>query len=290
MAERSTSSKSARSVLLEDFNEIDVYVEDTSVETKKLYTIILNKATNSKYSIESVLPLGNSKSVIDEWKKHKGINDGRKKVFIIDGDFYLINEDINEVINDDKISDLTGLYILPKYCIENFLIDESALISLIHDDDPIQNHSQISENLNFQEWVVENEEQLYNLFILYSIIIKFKLGIQNVQFGVGKLCTDSSGVVCKTKIQNRIDDLKSEITAKISINLEQEIKIRKEKLHLAENKLLKFVSGKDYLFPLLKSRIKSKHKFNPDQASFKIRLAKNCSFNEIQNVFDNIIS
>lgn len=290
MAERNTSSKSARSVLLEDFNEIDVYVEDTSVETKKLYTIILNKATNSKYKIESVLPLGSSKSVIEEWKKHRIINDNRKKVFIIDGDFYLINENVDEEINDPTILDLKGLYVLPKYCIENFLIEESALISIVHDDDPLNDQSQIKENINIQEWIVGNENHLFDLFVLYSIIIKFKLGIPNVQFGVNKLCTNSTGIVCSEKVRQRIETLKVEImSSKSSLDLEGEILKRKHKLQLAQNKLLKFVSGKDYLFPLLKSRIKSKNKINPDNCSFKIRLAKNCSFSEISDIFDNVL-
>ena len=289
MTERSTSSKSARSVLLENFNEIDVYVEDTSVETKKLYTIILNKATKSKYKIESVLPLGNSKSVIDEWKKHKFIKDGRRKIFIIDGDFYLINEDISEAINDKSISDLDGLYVLPKYCIENFLIDESALISIVHDDDPIKDQDEIQENLNFNEWVVKNEEQLFNLFVLYSIIIKHKVGIPSVQYSVNKLCDSPKGIVCSSKVQQHIDNLKAEIASKTELDVEEEILQRKRKLHLAKNKLLKFVSGKDYLFPLLKTRIKNSHKINPDNSSFKIRLAKKCSFNEIENIFDNIL-
>ncbi|MDM1404513.1 DUF4435 domain-containing protein [Myroides marinus] len=91
MLTRNIASNSARSVLLEDFNDIDIYVEDTSGESKKFYAYLLKKATNEEIKISSVLPLGGSKETIQEWIKHRKNNDGRRKLFIIDGDFYLIN-------------------------------------------------------------------------------------------------------------------------------------------------------------------------------------------------------
>ncbi|MGL6126812.1 hypothetical protein, partial [Chryseobacterium artocarpi] len=293
-AERNNISKSARSVLLEDFNDIDIYVEDTSIETSKLYSIILNIATKNKHKLNNVFPVGNSESVIKDWKKHKLINDGRKKLFIIDGDFYIINNNIEDQINDPSINDFRGLFILPRYCIENFLLEEKAILSVVHDDEPTKHLDEIESTINYDNWIVSNENLLIDLFILYSIIIKYKLGIQNIQYGVNKLCKDSTGIVCSLKTNAKIEEIKADIIKKteeknIHLNLEAEIEHRKQKISASDIKLLTFVSGKDYLIPLLKSRIKSKNKFNPDNISFKIRLAKNCKFNSLSNIYDNIL-
>lgn len=135
MPERKDNSKSARSVLLEDFNDLDIYIEDTAIESKKIYKELLKRVFQGKYKLEDIFPIGSCSNVITQWEKSKKNPDSRKKIFVIDGDFTLINNDLLDRIDNKLHSDLKGLYVLPRYCIENFLIDEESLLDVAHDED-----------------------------------------------------------------------------------------------------------------------------------------------------------
>ncbi|WP_286406361.1 DUF4435 domain-containing protein [Myroides marinus] len=189
------------------------------------------------------------------------------------------------------MTDFKGLFILPRYCIENFLIDEDALISIIDDEDPNADSTEIKKNLDYQGWYQNNEEKLVELFIIYAIINQYSLGIKNVQYKVTNLTKDKSGIICLIKIQEKINNLKKEIREHPGFNfdLDSEISIRRDRISRMNNRLLTFVSAKDYLFPLLKTRIQDKHKFTSNNVSLKLRLVKSTDFKELNNILDYVI-
>lgn len=291
MLNRKNNSKSARSVLLEDFNDLDIYIEDTAVESKKIYRELLKRVFEGKYRLEDVFPIGSCSKVIKEWERHKQIDDKRKKIFIIDGDFILLNNDLLDKINSAFHQNLTGLYVLPRYCIENFLIDKEPLLDVAHDEDPTDDIEKIDSNINFEEWVNHNENLLIDLFITYSIIIKNDIGEKTIKFKVSNLeDIVNPGVVCKDMIKLRLDYLKSKILEKKpSLDLDSEIDLRKKHIENLDYKLLKIVSGKDYLFPLIKRRINNKNRFIPESISLKIRLAKTCSVDDLLDIEKHIM-
>lgn len=289
MAERNNSSKSARSVLFEDFNDLDIYVEDTALESKKLYKEVLKRVFKDKYKIEEIFPIGNSQSVIRECELYQEVESQRKKVFIIDGDFYLLNGNIKDDITLEFRENIKGLFILPRYCIENYFIDKASIIAITHDEEPEKDIDEITINIAFDEWISKNEMKLLELFVIYSIVIEQEVGVPTIKHKVSELCIDNSGNVCENKIDERIDFLKTKILEKnIDIDLEHEIELRLEIVEKCEDKLLRFVSGKDYLMPLLKTRIQSKNKFSPNNVSLKNRLAKSCNVEELKSIEDFI--
>jgi hypothetical protein len=289
MIERKEESKSARSVLLEDFNDIDIYVEDTAIESKKIYREILKRVFKDKYNIEDIFPIGSCASVISEWEKHKENSDSRKKIFIIDGDFILINDDLKSKIKPKYQQNLDGLYVLPRYCIENFLIDKNSLISVTHDEDPLDDIHTIESKINFEDWILKNEDLLIELFIIYSIVIKNNIGIKTIKFKITNFYNGQPGVVCKDLIRNRINYLKEQTLFLFpEMDFNHEIRERSERIIDRQNKLLRYISGKDYLMPLIKNRITQQNRFNPDNISLKIRLAKKCDVSELNNISEYI--
>src|SRR5579883_2328839 len=143
MLERLVSSKSARAILLEDYNDLDVYVEDTSDGYRKIYKELLNKVFDGQLTIQHILPIGDRNQVIQECYKNQ-IPNGRKKIFIVDGDLYLLN--------NTNIINLNGLYVLPRYCIENYLLDETAIVEVYYEEDPSLEKNQIEVGLDFKNW------------------------------------------------------------------------------------------------------------------------------------------
>jgi len=280
MIERANKSKSAVSVLLEDVNEIDVYIEDTAKESKKIYTELINNVFKNKYKIESIIPLGPSSKVIKEWKKHQENNNNRKKVFLIDGDYHVLNEtSIMKEIKENK-----GLFILPRYCIENYLIDFNALTEIVHEETEEETREEIINKLNFNLWKKDNQE-LKKLFIYNSICQEFNVGIKTSKYKYSNLTTDNTGLCCNNLISERINYLKQSIIEKSSdINISEEYDKRFNRV--SDIDILSIVSGKDYLMPLIKKHISSKYNncLSMSNISLKIRISKICNIDELKPI------
>ncbi|MBU2915370.1 DUF4435 domain-containing protein [Reichenbachiella agariperforans] len=281
MIERNTEAKSARSVLFEDFNDIDIYVEDSAVGYQKMYKELLNKAFENKLRIEHIIPIGNRDAVIAECENNQE-NTGRKRVYIVDGDLYILSV--------DPITPKDGLFVLPRYCIENYLISKNALIKILYEDEPNLESSEIEERLNFDDWLNQNETELIKLFILYALCKKHCPEIQTVAHKVSKLCSDPTGVVCSSKTNARVQELKQHIVDKIGSD-ETDIEIKKieDKLKFEDQQILRYVSGKDYLLPLLFSRIKNSVRSTSDKLNFKMRLAIHGEINELSMLPEYVI-
>jgi hypothetical protein len=276
--ERNPTAKSTSSIFYEEVNDIDIYVEDTSIGYKKVYKELLQRVFKDEYNIEQIFPLGNSRNVIEECRNQQNINNNRPKLFIIDGDFYLLNEDFSE-------KHLKGLYVLPRYCIENYFIDEDVLIQITNEEDGEHDYQSIKEKINFDNWKKLNNNNLLELFIVYSIVYKYCPEHQTVKHKVTELCKDGSGVVCDEKITIRLNFLKEQLLKILQPHeLNNEILTRKEIIRLNNDAFYTFISGKDYLLPLIKNRIRSMFKFNPSDVSFKNRLSQRCKIDELDQI------
>ena len=88
-----------------------------------------------------------------------------KSLYIIDGDLHMLNGDIP--------NHLRGLYVLPRYCVENYLFfSETAICETADEEEPEIDLSTIQSTLNFDNWVSDNENLLLELFIIYAICFK----------------------------------------------------------------------------------------------------------------------
>lgn len=290
MITRKEESKSAKSVLLEDFNDIDVYVEDTALESKKIYKQILNRVFIGQYNIDDVIPVGSCNKVVSEWAKHKKNNDNRPKVFIIDGDFIHFNKNLETIVPEEFKNDLSGLYVLPRYCIENYLIDEDAFIEVIHDEDAVDERDDIKSKIDFNGWVEANEKLLADLFIVYSVCLENNVPEKTISYKVTNFVGSVAGCVESNLIKNRIDHLKQQILIKNNgLDVDAEIQKRADEIYKCNQILLKFITGKNYLFPLIKQRISEHYNFPVTQISLKIRLAKRCKLDELEGLKGKIM-
>lgn len=276
MIERSISARSAKSVFYEDFNDIDVYIEDTAIGYRKIFKELLIRAFNNTISLEQVFPLGNKEQVIEECKKNQN-NKRRKQLYIIDGDLHLLCE-TNPI-------ELKGLFILPRYCVENYFLDKIAIIDTIDEEDPDLEKDTIESKLDFENWIRDNDTQLVKLFIFYALCFKHIPSLQTVGYKVSNLCSSDNGIVCPQKIAIRINELNNKLLEVITAeNIEKEYHSFFNKIKVDDIKVLRYVSGKDYLMPLLTTRIRSFAKFPPNDLSTKIRLAKRVDVSELSDI------
>jgi hypothetical protein len=280
MFERKVSAKVARSIFCEDYNDIDIYVEDSAIGYRKIYKEILRRSFGSEIKISNIYPIGSRSSVISECRNIANYN--RKRLFIVDGDLDLLVDENNERI--------AGLFILPRYCIENYLIQEGAIVDVLYEEDPELEREQIADSLAFNRWIEHNDTVLTDLFVVYALC---KCNIPEeptVSYKVSLLCKDNSGEMCHVKTQLRIDALKQKIIDRIGEGaFNQQYRRINDRITYEAYKMLRYTSGKDYLFPLINVRLRNLLAIRSPNTALKVRLASKCDISDFHLIMNYII-
>lgn len=273
MLERSLPAKFAKSVFYEKFNDFDVYVEDTSVEAKKLYSILLSRALGNKCNIDSVFPLGNKIEVLKACSDDNEAG-GRPRIYIIDGDFCCI---------DSNPPNRNRLYVLKRYCIENYLIDEAAILDFLFEEDPVKEVSEIAAIFDFQGWLTRNGHQLCSLFLVFSIAHEHCPHIPTVSRPLRNFIGSSMGDFDESKVSSCISELRQAVNESCGLGFFDESVSSLESKHnkYSPQVLIRIVSGKDYLFPALMMRARQIVKIRADNTVIKLRLARRVDVSEL---------
>lgn len=251
MLKYSDNASALSSVFFRYRNDIDIYTEDENKD-KEFYKKLFYRLLGVNLKVNDITPLGSKKNVITKCKE--GFGGDRKKIFIVDGDIMLLN-DTNEVHD--------SLFVLEKYCIENYLIDKNAVCEYVYSRCGIYPLGEIESKVDFDNWISEYREPLIDLF---------------THFAIKNLCKDVDNPECKNGnfelfnaskyhqkhqkqknlkfspeiVQSDILQLKKEI---IDIKGEEFYNEKLEefgqKLEYNNDTFLTYISGKSYLIPIL---------------------------------------
>lgn len=278
--ERSDISKSAKSVFFEDVNDIDIYIEDTATGYAKLYSIIFSRVFEGNYRVGKVFPIGDRRSVIRQHECHCSI--GRPSIYIIDGDLF--------ILAGDEVENRPGLFKLPMYCIENLLCDQQAIIDVLDEEEPLATRDKIVDQFDYDGWIANNCELLFQVFIEYSISFKIDPTVPTVSHPVRNLVASGSGDLSGDKVTERMENIRRNSIS--CVGEDRYIEMRNDMLSRfgeEPKEKLAIVSGKDYLFPLLKMRAKSIVKTQIPDINLKQRIARRCIIESLSQVDDYIL-
>jgi hypothetical protein len=279
--ERSLTAKVAKSVFFEELNDIDIFIEDTAFGYEKLFQILFSRVFEGKYRVNKVFPLGGRKAVAAQHQIHEHLE--RPSLFIVDGDLFLL-------IGDD-LKNVNGLYKVPFYCIENILCDAEGIHELMNEEEPQALKPELVEAFKYVEWKNINENKLFELFIEYAVTFLLNPSEQTVAFSVSNLVSANDGNIDNAKLASRIKALRFEAKNKSS---EADYAEARDKVltqfSVSNVSKLDVVSGKDYLFPILKTRMKSKIKTKVPDINLKIRLAMKCDITQLMESVDLVAS
>ncbi|WP_314760524.1 DUF4435 domain-containing protein [uncultured Abiotrophia sp.] len=166
---------------------INIFVEDN--EKDYLYEEILKRLLMDEYKIDTVFPLGGKNRVLSEYIKRGEVSkDGTPNLFLVDGDFdryigYSLtarndfkgdkesDEEVSQFVKNKIIQSDSVLY-LETYNIENYFIDEEAVLKYIKGIIE-KKDSDLKSIADFGHWreTVVNESK--DLFVIYCFIIKY---------------------------------------------------------------------------------------------------------------------
>lgn len=239
MLKYSDESKRLVSTFFAYRNDVDIYTED-QVKDKEFYRVLFSRLlTNIR--INDITPLGSKADVINRCKEEpKG---ERKKVFIVDGDIALVNDVVIKVEN---------LFVLDRYCIENFLIDQNSTCNFVYYNCGTKSKEEIQVDIDYDNWLKGYSEHLIDLFIHLAVLNFYegKFTLHNVnKYHTKKKDTFSFD---SALVQKDISDLKDVIIAEVGEEkYESKLNELRGKWTNSIETLLTIVSGKDYLIPML---------------------------------------
>jgi len=248
-------------------NEIEIFVEDTS--NKNIWRAVLKNFLPSGTKFNDPIQLGGRKKVIEECMNDQ-IHDSRKKLYIIDGDL--------DIIRKTKKPNLKNLYRLRSYCIENYLLNEEAIFEASTIMDPDCSQLEAKNKLKLDLWKSDNKTLLTRIFICYAVANKFAEDHKTVGYHVTRLTRShpSNDNICPDKTFRRTFSLYKTSVISNDISSVKNYKNLIEK-NCSTIDFHRFVSGKDYLLPLLGARLKNNLKYRLSDASLKVILAKSTS-------------
>jgi len=218
-------------------NDIDIYTEDNP-QDKEFYKVLFERLLDGKVKINDVTPLGNKNTVILRCKNEP--ENGRKKLFVVDGDINLIH--------GTNIPVIENLFVLKAYCVENYVVDKESVTNFIYMKCGNRSKEEIENELNFEQWLSEYSEKLIDMFVHFAIIDW--LG------GVFRVCNaykfHRNGKYIADLVDSEIEVIKKEIL-KLTSQSDYQEKYQKLRIQwkMETNTLLSIVSGKDYLIPLV---------------------------------------
>jgi len=281
MLEYTDESKRLVSTFLAYRNDIDIYTEDEEKD-KEFYKVLFSRLIKPEIKINDVTPLGCKDKVIERCKNEPKTE--RKKLFIIDGDIALVNGSNVELEN---------LFVLDRYCIENFLIDKESTCNFVYLNCGTKSKEELTADIEYENWLNQYSESLIQLFIHFAIMNFY--GGKFTLYNANKYHSKSGDryIFDIALVNQDIDSIKAEIIDKYGednyVNKFEELNAKWT--NNIEN-LLTIVSGKDYLIPILliKTQQFKSSKSLPSLEEVKINLVHHFDTNNLRQLKEAIES
>jgi hypothetical protein len=260
------SPRSARAIgLLKAFyNDVEIFVEDHAAPN--VHLLICRSILGNGIKLVSVNSLGGKDAVLEACRLDQAA-DARKRLYVIDGDLDLI-------LGLAKPR-LKHLYRLRTYCVENLLLSQAAVEAVCLQSAPRLQPLQVRATLDFSRWVASLAEELLPLFVAYGIARLVQPTIQTVGASVYQLCVQQNGcpTLNRLKVFSRIRSVLRQIAFGV-----RSVRIKAARLQIEANYSggisdLRYVSGRDYILPLLYHRLRSEFGFRGTTEQLKAQLA-----------------
>jgi hypothetical protein len=272
----SPASLYARSVFFRQFNDVDIYVEDADQEN--LYFTIFSKLFPA-LKLGHVFPLGGKQNLLARASDGKDL--ARISVYVADKDF---DDCFGLIVVRDNV------FYLKRYCIENYLLEELALIEFVVSEFPRLSRDDIQRQLNFSSVLKTIIRNLKDLFALFFVVKKYTLEVKSTSFEPQFFCSEEDqGMLDNSKIERYAKDVSKALRrraeeAKLHAEIDDCLELFNENDNGAPN-----ISGEYILWLLLHVTRRS---FNCSSQTtldgFRYRLAQYAQFESLFWLRDRI--
>lgn len=255
-----------RAYLQRTHNAFDLFIEDTAGEVA--YLRIANNAIAGFGNLRHVYALHGRNNVVQQAKKYVPVN-GRKAVFIIDGDCDLLR----------GAAAPAHVVRLPVYCLENLLLESEALANLLVDlSDGTLADAEIDRE-HILRLLEGAGDLLIQLFVWVGTYLDRGGKQKAVDLDVSTL-TDrhpDQVVLSTRKVATRRRKLKYDLLKAHSCHsLRSRAREIAANVRMSGSPAWHFVSGKHCLFPLVLDYLRKHHDYRETDRQLLNRLSGHC--------------
>lgn len=276
----SPSASQASSLFNTYRNDIDIFTEDKP-EDKEFYTTLFKRLLEGTgININDTYPCGSYKEVYD--KCQNDIDKSRKKIYIVDGDIFLLFK--------PKIP-LPNMYVIDAYCIENLIFDEKGICTVIHNDIGSKTYEEIKSIYDFSGLINDHQDELIELFYHKALDRKFRgyFTLKNIDQYY------TTNHLDPVKILSEKDEIKANLIDNnfaTKDDIDRELNQMRQIHPICQNTFLRIISGKDFLIEMSKKQAKKKFGRKPSMTreGYKLQLAQNCDLTRLQPLKDAILN
>lgn len=271
------------SLFFKSKNDVDIFIEDSNDE--EFYKVLLSRLTAGK-KINKIISCKCKTELIKACEADQS-DRKRKRIYLVDADLDLI-------LGTNRI-DLKYFFVLDRYCIENYLLDEEGILEMLHTN-IVLDKSAIKKQLTFTNYLKSISHSLIEMFLHYAITHLHKMGTKTVSNSVGTFCKQvkSITVLDASKVELKIQELRDEIIIKIGEDAYNEIIYQLRQTWPSNYQtLISIVSAKDYILPLLVFRfkkLKGKESFNLKWEPLRLSMAKVVDLSSLEKLKQAITS
>ncbi|WP_116886310.1 DUF4435 domain-containing protein [Pseudomonas syringae] len=279
--ERSKAAKFATSVFYEGYNDFDIYTEDTAPGYPKIIAAMFSRAMASTILLDKVFPLGQRNDVISAAKKRLLSGISRPAVYIVDGDLYLLAGEREALPNN--------VVVLPRYCIENFMLDELAMVEVLDEEHCSLPSEELKRQFDYAGWIERSTRPLASLFRAFAAAHYLRSSVSTVARGYGTVCSGASGDVDDAKCAA----IEAQVLTEL-VSYHGELVVRQALEFVDSNVcsdkcfITTYVSAKDFTLPLVILKMKSVAPIKVLHISLKMRIARKCDVTPFSEVVKQI--
>lgn len=264
----STEAEPGRAYLLRNYNDLDVYVED--VECQNMYVRLVNRVLEAHGKrISTVFPLDGRRNLLARCTADQAARP-RRRIYLMDAD--------QDLILGRPVPLLDHFHRLGAYCSENLLLSESAVITIAAECDVNKPWHQMAIDLAFRVMIERSVRILSPLFIVYAVVYDLDLPIETVAFSVHRLLETPNDPLSLSpmRVRSRVKSLIQQIHSQVShADYRRARSVATSGLRAGTDPSI-FISGKDYLLPLIHMHLRNIAGLRDSPSGFKIRLAQLC--------------
>ena len=270
----SEDAKAAIPALMNSAYKCFLFFEDSGAEN--FYEEIVKKLTPDFRDIR-VICLSGKNSLIEHCQNTNNSTTKPKSLYILDQDF--------DFLLGKNLKDKSIIY-LNRYSIENYLLEETAIILVIQEEKPRLKN--IAQHLDWPRFFDINLPLLVDLCSMYLISQEFSLGIPSCSEPIQRFTKDTQPwLICADKVQKYRDEIESLLVLNGIAASEAELQSIFSDRRLKVSNVEQF-PGKQ-LVDLARLNIGKKFDMrNVSRESLCFRLAKACTFNSLENLRGHI--
>lgn len=272
----SDAAKYARSVFYARFNDVDIFVEDTANESRKVYVELLNRVLGKKLSVTQIFPIGSKPTVVKRCASDQGVR-ARPAIYIIDGDY--------DSALQMPMPPLIRLYRLDAYCIENYLLDPAAIVDVISDETVEHDEVRIAQDLDLLGWLNHVASPMTKLLTALIAAYRCQCGLPTVKFDLNRIQGLHRDHVDPAKVDSLVAEYAAKIDLKFGVDAYRSLAASVRPRGVSDEVFFtRHCSGKYVLMPLLRSRIARKSPTAIEYPNFRVKLARRCDVSELSGI------